>query len=196
MIDTTLGVAGTVVVGAAEKVNATGALEALKKPILAALFAVTSQVVAVDALRTFVDVIKQPEPVAEKLNAPEPDPPVAVRVIAVPATPLRTELLIDSGACATGVGTNDAVSVANSKVVEPVPADVTFAGVEVDTREVRIWAGVAAGFFSRRSAAEPATCGEAIDVPLIELVAVVLPIQLERIPDPGAKMSKQVPKLL
>ena len=178
------------------KLNVTGSLEALRNPVLAALLAVTTQVAVPVALRAVDAVIEQLVPVTEKLNAPEPDPPVAVRVIAVPATPLRTELLIDSGACATGVGTNDAVSVANSKVVEPVPADVTFAGVEVDTREVRIWAGVAAGFFSRRSAAEPATCGEAIDVPLIELVAVVLPIQLERIPDPGAKMSKQVPKLL
>ena len=80
--------------------------------------------------------------------------------------------------------------------MDPVPADVTFAGVDPDTSEVRIWAGVAVGVFSRRSAAEPATCGEAIDVPLIELVAVVLPIQLERIADPGAKMSKQFPKLL
>lgn len=40
-IDTMLGDAGTVVAGAAANVNTTGALEALKKPILAALFAVT-----------------------------------------------------------------------------------------------------------------------------------------------------------
>ena len=45
----------------------------------------------------FVEVIKQLEPVTEKLSAPEPDPPVVVRVIAVPATPLRTVLVIVSG---------------------------------------------------------------------------------------------------
>lgn len=45
------------------------------------------------------------------------------------------------------------------------------------------------------SAATPATCGEAIDVPLSVAVAVFDVNQAERIPDPGAKISRHVPKL-
>lgn len=120
------------------KVKAIGVLDALKNPVLADLFAVTMQVVARDALRLVVVVIEHPVPVAEKVKAPDPDPPVAARVIAVPTFPCKTELLIVNGACATGVGTNEAVSVANNVVVEPVPAEVTFDGVAPDRSEVRI----------------------------------------------------------
>ena len=80
------------------KLNVTGALEALRNPVLAALLAVTTQVAVSVALRAVEAVIEQPVPVTEKLNAPEPDPPVAVSVIGVPATPLRTELVIVNGA--------------------------------------------------------------------------------------------------
>ena len=45
------------------------------------------------------------------------------------------------------------------------------------------------------SAATPATCGEAIDVPLRVAVAVFDVNQAERIDDPGAKISTHVPKL-
>ena len=48
---------------------------------------------------------------------------------------------------------------------------------------------------ARISAAAPATCGVAIDVPLIVLVAVSLVFQAEVMLSPGAKMSMQVPKL-
>ena len=40
----------------------------------------------------------------------------------------------------------------------------------------------------------PATCGVAIDVPLIVFVSVVpLPIHAEVIPEPGANQSTQLP---
>ena len=55
--------------------------------------------------------------------------------------------------------------------------------------------GVAAVLFARYSAATPATCGVAIEVPLMVLVAVLLVYQAEVIDEPGAKMSRQVPKL-
>ncbi len=45
----------------------------------------------------------------------------------------------------------------------------------------------------RTSAATPATCGVAIDVPLIVLVAVVPVCQALVIPTPGAKRSTQEP---
>src|SRR5829696_4420252 len=56
-------------------------------------------------------------------------------------------------------------------------------------------AGEALGLADRYSAAPPATCGVAIDVPLIVLVAVSLVFQDEVMLTPGAKMSVQVPKL-
>jgi hypothetical protein len=48
----------------------------------------------------------------------------------------------------------------------------------------------------RISAATPAACGEAIDVPLMVLVAVFDPIHDEVMPTPGANRSRQLPKLL
>jgi hypothetical protein len=56
-------------------------------------------------------------------------------------------------------------------------------------------AGVAVGFPCRYSAATPTTCGVAIDVPLIVLVAVALVYHADVMLEPGAKMSTQVPKL-
>ena len=44
---------------------------------------------------------------------------------------------------------------------------------------LRTWAGEAVGFALRISAAAPATCGVAIDVPLIVLVAVSLVFQAD-----------------
>ena len=55
-------------------------------------------------------------------------------------------------------------------------------------------AGDALGFVSRNKAATPTTCGVAIDVPEIVLVAVSLVLHDEVILLPGAKMSTQVPK--
>jgi hypothetical protein len=45
------------------------------------------------------------------------------------------------------------------------------------------------------SAAAPATCGVAIEVPLIVFVAVLLLYQADVMLTPGAMMSTQVPKL-
>ena len=52
---------------------------------------------------------------------------------------------------------------------------------------------MAAGLACRYSAAAPATCGEAIDVPLIVFVAVLLVYQADVMLEPGAKMSTHVP---
>src|SRR6266511_45284 len=51
------------------------------------------------------------------------------------------------------------------------------------------------GLTAATRAAAPATCGVAIEVPLMVLVAVSLVIQDEVMLTPGAKMSTQVPKL-
>src|SRR5688572_21605540 len=57
----------------------------------------------------------------------------------------------------------------------------------------RTASGVADGFDCRYSAATPATCGVAIDVPEIVFVAVVLVYHEEVMLMPGAKRSTQVP---
>src|SRR5690606_4881493 len=56
-------------------------------------------------------------------------------------------------------------------------------------------AGAASGFASRYSAATPATCGVAMDVPEIVLAASSPSIQAEVISWPGARMSTQSPQL-
>ena len=55
-------------------------------------------------------------------------------------------------------------------------------------------AGEAPGFVSRNSAATPVTCGVAIEVPEIVLVAVLLVFHDEVMLTPGPKISTQVPK--
>ncbi len=55
-------------------------------------------------------------------------------------------------------------------------------------------AGLAVGFDSRKSATAPATCGDAIEVPLSVDVAVSLVTQAEVIPLPGVNMSTQAPE--
>jgi len=51
----------------------------------------------------------------------------------------------------------------------------------------------AEGFVWRYSASAPATCGDAIDVPLIVFVAVVDVYQADVMLEPGAKTSRQEP---
>ena len=74
-----------------------------------------------------------------------------------------------------------------------MPGLVTLFGVASAISVLATCAGVAAGFAARTSAAAPATCGGAIDVPLMVLVAVSFVFQAEVMAEPGAKMSVQVP---
>lgn len=83
----------------------------------------------------------------------------------------------------------------SKRLGEPVPALVTLLSEEPLIIAAPTVAGEAVGFVSRKSAATPATCGEAIDVPEIVLVAVSLVLQEDVMLEPGAKMSTQVPQL-
>jgi len=58
---------------------------------------------------------------------------------------------------------------------------------------VAICAGVEVGKRPINTAATPATCGDAIEVPEMVLVAEALPIQADVMLEPGAKISTQVP---
>ena len=82
----------------------------------------------------------------------------------------------------------------SSRLGDPVPALVTLFGVELLMIAAVTVAGEAVGFVSRNNAATPATCGVAIDVPEIVLVAVSLVLHADVMLLPGAKMSRQVPK--
>src|SRR5215212_5854683 len=66
--------------------------------------------------------------------------------------------------------------------------------VELFTSALRTVAGDALELPERYSAATPATCGVAIDVPLMVFVAVSLDAQAEVMLEPGATMSTHVPK--
>ena len=72
-----------------------------------------------------------------------------------------------------GVGTGP-INENSSRLGEPVPAFVTLFGVEPLMIAAVTVAGEALGFVSRNSAATPATCGDAIDVPGIVFIAVSL----------------------
>lgn len=76
-----------------------------------------------------------------------------------------------------------------------VPAKVTLSRVaRLVTVEITVLTD-AVGVSCRISAATPATCGEAIEVPEIVFVAVFEVCQADVIDDPGAKISRQLPKL-
>ncbi|GAB3350824.1 hypothetical protein GCM10027452_20200 [Micromonospora halotolerans] len=63
----------------------------------------------------------------------------------------------------------------------------------VVTTESRTCCGVQVGCASSSSAAAPATCGEAIEVPFMATEPSVVPIFAETMPVPGAKVSRQRP---
>ena len=77
---------------------------------------------------------------------------------------------------------------------EPFPALFTTPCVALEVIVEATWEGVAVGFVSRYVATTPATCGVAIDVPLIVFVAVSPDPHAEVIETPGANTSTQLPK--
>ena len=87
----------------------------------------------------------------------------------------------------------EAQRVYKSRFGEPEPMPVSRFSVALLYSQLRTVAGDDDGKRCRYSAAAPATCGDAIEVPLIVLVAVVLVYHAERIELPGAKMLTQLP---
>src|SRR4051812_41096379 len=81
----------------------------------------------------------------------------------------------------------------SSRFGEPEPGLVTAPPTEPATSASRTCAGDADGFAARYSAAVPATCGVAIDVPLMTAVPSSAALLELVMPTPGAKMSTQEP---
>src|SRR5690606_36681063 len=94
-----------------------------------------------------------------------------------------------------GSGSELPEPVKSSTLSEPLPGLPTTPMVPLSTSASRTWCGIAYGLSARYSAAAPATCGVAIDVPLMVLESVSLPIQADVMSLPGAKMSTQRPML-
>lgn len=121
------------------------------------------------------------------------------RLIWVDETAVAVRLLGAAGPGAgvgVGVGGGRLVNKEKSKRFgDPVPGLVTLLGVEFVTIAAVTAAGNEPGFVSRKSAATPQTCGDAIDVPEMVFVAVSFVFHEEVMLEPGAKMSTQVPKL-
>ena len=116
-------------------------------------------------------------------------PPLAdiCRLVAVPTVAVLLPGLVTD----TPLGAPN--SEYSSRFGVPLPGRfVTTFGVAALTRASRTCWGVPA-VPCRYRAATPATCGVAIDVPLMVLVAVLLLIHAEVMPTPGAKMSTHVP---
>jgi hypothetical protein len=63
-------------------------------------------------------------------------------------------------------------AVLSSLLTEPVPGEVTLPAEALSVSAVTTWAGVADGSAASTSAAAPATCGAAIEVPLMIWVPV------------------------
>ena len=83
----------------------------------------------------------------------------------------------------------------SSRFGEPVPGAVTFPEIAPPVIAVATDAGVALGLPCRYRTATPATCSDAIDVPLSTAVCTSLPLYADVMALPGAKMSTHVPKL-
>src|SRR5690606_35960511 len=81
----------------------------------------------------------------------------------------------------------------SNRLGEALPAPVTLLAVELLISAVATWLGVALGLPARYSAATPATCGDAIEVPLMVLVDELLLCQAAVIDEHGAKMSRPEP---
>ena len=124
-------------------------------------------------------------------------PAVAVQFTAPDSKPRFNNNSAPGTGVGVGVGVGGGALVNNeksSRFGDPVPALLTLFGVELLMMAAVTVAGEAVGFVSRNNAATPVTCGVAIDVPEIVLVAVSLVRHDDVMLLPGAKMSTHVPK--
>ena len=80
-----------------------------------------------------------------------------------------------------------------SRLGEAVPREVSRFAVALALKNAATAVGDAVGFAASARAATPATWGDAIEVPLMVLVAVELLFQAEVMLLPGAKISTQDP---
>ena len=124
-------------------------------------------------------------------------PEVAVQLTLPDSNPRFNNNSAPGTGVGVGVGVGGGAPVRSEKsnrFGDPVPGLLTLFSVELLMIAAVTVAGEAVGLVSRNKAATPATCGVAIDVPEIVLVAVSLVLHDDVMLLPGAKMSRQVPK--
>src|SRR5215212_3629092 len=122
-------------------------------------------------------------------------PAVAVQLTLPDSKPRFSSNSAPGTGVGVGVGVGPPVKSENSSRLGDPAALVTLFSVELLIIAAATVAGEALGFVSRNNAATPATCGAAIDVPEIVLVAVSLVRHDDVMLLPGAKISRHVPKL-
>src|SRR5215212_9582971 len=121
-------------------------------------------------------------------------PAVAVQLTLPDSKPRFSSNSAPGTGVGVGVGVGPPLKSEKSSLLGDPDALVTLFGVELLMIAAVTVAGEALGFVSRNNAATPATCGVAIDVPEMVLVAVSLVLQDDVMLLPGAKMSTHVPK--
>lgn len=82
----------------------------------------------------------------------------------------------------------------SKRLGDPAPTEDTTPTVALSVTAEATPDGLSVGLIVSKAATAPETCGAAIDVPLMVLVAVFEVLQAEVMDEPGAKMSTQVPK--
>jgi hypothetical protein len=87
----------------------------------------------------------------------------------------------------------DALPTYKSRLGDAVPESPIKPVVEESANAVTTVAGLALGLLERKTAAAPATCGDAIEVPDIVVEQVSHDIEADRMSDPGAKRSRRDP---
>jgi hypothetical protein len=103
------------------------------------------------------------------------------------------QVVVNAAFGAAFAGGAAAAAGVNSRWLFAVPAGPTIDRVRSPASTVRTSAGVAPGRCSRTSAAAPAVCGAAIEVPLIVADATSEVCAAEVIETPGANQSTQLP---
>ena len=134
----------------------------------------------------------------EMLTPVADDPPTVTAVAPVKFDPVKVTVVPPVELPLTGdneVMTGAVVNVrAYSNLLgDPVPGLDTTLEVAAVVRALTTWLGVAVGFRPKYTAAAPATCGDAIEVPLIVLVDAEPVFHVDVIEAPGAKISTAVP---
>src|SRR4051794_24499772 len=126
-------------------------------------------------------------------EALRPQPDMLIDEVAVARSAMATSVSLVS-ASHDGAGAGVPLPENNNALGEPAPGLTTLDAVALAFSVAATVAGVACGVAPSTSAAAPATCGVAIEVPLMVLVAVSAVFHAEVMSTPGAKMSVQVPK--
>ena len=135
------------------------------------------------------------KPLAERLTVWALPDVVAVLTVALTEPPAAVDPEVGETEMEKSLAGGVPLTTKSNLFGEPVPGLLMTPLVALLTSESRTCCGVKVGFWASTRAAAPATCGVAIDVPLMVFVAVSLVHHAEVIEEPGAKMSRQVPML-